>query len=171
MCSEGKTYVIDPEFAFYGPMGFDSGAFVANLLLAYVSQEGHPDNGPDYAEWILEQTVTFWNTLVQEFTRLWEDPQEHTGFQYGRETLAGSVKACQDAFFAELLNDTLGFAGMKMLRRIVGIAHVEDLESIDDLNVRAKCERRGLRIAQTFIQSSSTFASIEDAVNMARKQE
>ncbi|MHC2375794.1 5-methylthioribose kinase [Bradyrhizobium liaoningense] len=33
MVTESETRVIDPEFAFYGPMGFDSGAVLANLLM------------------------------------------------------------------------------------------------------------------------------------------
>ena len=36
-----STQVIDPEFAFYGPMGFDISAFIANLFLSYFSQDGH----------------------------------------------------------------------------------------------------------------------------------
>lgn len=34
-----STKVIDPEFAYYGPMGFDIGAVIANLLLNYAGQE------------------------------------------------------------------------------------------------------------------------------------
>ena len=41
MVTEGSTFVIDPEFGFYGPIGFDVGAFLANLALAYFSQKGH----------------------------------------------------------------------------------------------------------------------------------
>ena len=41
MVTEAETKVIDPEFAFYGPMGFDVGAVIANLLLNYYSQDGH----------------------------------------------------------------------------------------------------------------------------------
>ena len=33
--------VIDCEFAFYGPMAFDIGKFIANLLLAYYAVDGH----------------------------------------------------------------------------------------------------------------------------------
>ena len=33
MVKEGSTFVIDPEFAFYGPMGFDLGALLSNFLL------------------------------------------------------------------------------------------------------------------------------------------
>lgn len=42
-----STQVIDPEFAFYGPMGFDVGAFLGNLILAYFSQDGHADGKND----------------------------------------------------------------------------------------------------------------------------
>lgn len=41
MVTQTSTQCIDPEFGFYGPIGFDVGAFVGNLLLAYFSQDGH----------------------------------------------------------------------------------------------------------------------------------
>ncbi|KAJ9175238.1 hypothetical protein P3X46_013812 [Hevea brasiliensis] len=43
MVTSNSTQVIDPEFAFYGPMGFDVGAFIGNLFLAYFAQDGHAD--------------------------------------------------------------------------------------------------------------------------------
>ncbi|QHO58487.1 Methylthioribose kinase [Arachis hypogaea] len=47
MVTRESTQVIDPEFAFYGPMGFDIGAFLGNLILAYFSQDGHADQAND----------------------------------------------------------------------------------------------------------------------------
>ena len=41
MATAEDTRVIDPEFAFIGPMGFDVGAVIGNLLLAYFAQGGH----------------------------------------------------------------------------------------------------------------------------------
>jgi len=144
MCSPApeQTFVIDPEFAFYGPMGFDLGAFIANMFLAYVSQGGH-SNGSDYADWILEQVITFWKTFETQFLQLWDDPATHKGYVYGRQTLKSleEVKNAQTTFMKEILADSLGFAGMKMLRRIVGIAHVADLDTIADPDVRSICER------------------------------
>jgi 5-methylthioribose kinase len=170
MCAEAdhQTFVIDPEFAFYGPAAFDTGAFVANLFLAYVSQGGHRPGDNEYAEWILAQIQTLWQTFEAQFIALWNDAAEHTGFAYGRQVFGDNLKACQDDYMKTMLADTLGFAGMKMLRRIVGIAHVEDLESIQDADVRAKCERRGLTIAKAFIKTSARFATIEDAIQLAR---
>lgn len=172
MCSEDETFVIDPEFAFYGPKGFDTGLFVGNLMLAYVSQAGH-SNGPDYAEWILQQIVEFWNSFCAEFCALWNNPKEHTGFLYGREissNLSWNLDQCQKNYLEELLHDTLGFAGMEMLRRIVGIAHVEDLESISDIDVRSRCERHGLDIACHLIEASNNMFRMEDVVGMARSK-
>jgi 5-methylthioribose kinase len=41
MVTETETRVIDPEFAFYGPMGFDIGAVIANLVMGYFASAGH----------------------------------------------------------------------------------------------------------------------------------
>src|ERR1700760_2162803 len=56
MVTEKQTRVIDPEFAFYGPMGFDVGAVIANLLMAYLASAGHersPGDRQSFEAWIL----------------------------------------------------------------------------------------------------------------------
>ena len=61
MVTEKDTHAIDPEFAFYGPMGFDVGALIGNLYLAYFSQSGHEAKlgGRDnYRDWILQTIET-----------------------------------------------------------------------------------------------------------------
>lgn len=47
MVTQDSTQVIDPEFAFVGPMGFDVGAYLGNLILAYSAQDGHADQRND----------------------------------------------------------------------------------------------------------------------------
>ncbi|KAK8918414.1 putative 12-oxophytodienoate reductase 11 [Platanthera zijinensis] len=47
MVTTKSNQVIDPEFAFYVPMGFYIGAFVGNLILAFFSQDGHKDDRKD----------------------------------------------------------------------------------------------------------------------------
>ena len=66
MLTTDDTRVIDPEFAFMGPMGFDVGAIIANLLLNYFSQIGHENsNDPrkEYRAWILETVEEVLDTL------------------------------------------------------------------------------------------------------------
>ena len=47
MVTRESTQVMDPEFAFYGPMGFDIGAFLGNLILAFFAQDGLADQRND----------------------------------------------------------------------------------------------------------------------------
>ena len=61
MVTDSATIVIDPEFAFYGPMGFDIGAVIANLLMAYLASAGHersPGERRVFEAWVLETVET-----------------------------------------------------------------------------------------------------------------
>ena len=74
MVAGEDTRVIDPEFAFIGPMGFDVGAVIGNLLLAYFSQGGHeaaPGARDAYREWILAQAENVWFGFHDRFLALW----------------------------------------------------------------------------------------------------
>lgn len=166
MVTEDDTRAIDPEFAFYGPMGFDVGAILANLFMAYFAQEGH-QNGPDYAAWILEQAQILWDTFEREFSGLCQSRK--SGDVYNPRLYKDSPGLADVAIrhrIEAVLSDTLGFAGCKMIRRILGLAHVEDFESIDNTDVRAACERKALEFARGLILRRP--ASVKDAIKAAR---
>ena len=67
----------------------------------------------------------------------------------------------------ELFEDSLAFAGLKMIRRILGLAHVEDLESIADPETRALCERRALRLGRELVVNAKGFSDIADVTKGA----
>src|SRR5207302_10710734 len=74
MVTEGETRVIDPEFAFYGPMGFDLGAVIGNLLMSYLASEGHERSPGDrrlFEVWVLETIKNVWMEFAREFVELW----------------------------------------------------------------------------------------------------
>ncbi|CAI5529016.1 unnamed protein product [Closterium sp. Naga37s-1] len=168
MVTEESTVVIDPEFAFYGPMGFDIGAFLGNLLLAYFSQDGHAtadDSRAAAKKWLLQCVTETWQKFEAKFLALWNDKALAKGDAYPQALYhdnAALLSAAQTAFLREVFLDSLGFAGAKMIRRIVGIAHVEDLESIADPDVRAACERRALNFGKHLVKERHQFKSIAD---------
>lgn len=49
-----------------------------------------------------------------------------------------TVEGYQDTYLRGLLQDSIGMGGCKTMRRCVGMAHVEDLDGIEDLSARAK---------------------------------
>jgi 5-methylthioribose kinase len=171
MVTEGDTRVIDPEFAFYGPIGFDLGAFFGNLLLSWYSQPGHATRQDDrvgYQRWILEQVTTFWESFRRSFTTLWAESAHGDVLpvsMFARPEEAVTLESARCALLDELFADMLGFGACKMIRRIVGFAHVIDFDSIQDAAVRASCEANALAMARTLLTHPTQFHSIQDVVD------
>lgn len=64
MVTEDTTYVIDAEFAFYGPIAFDVSKMVANLLIAYFASFGlETADSPriEQRRWLLQVGTAFWH--------------------------------------------------------------------------------------------------------------
>lgn len=79
-----------------------------------------------------------------------------------------SVQGYDDDYILRLLQDTLGYAGCEMMRRVIGLAHVPDLESIDDPKLRAKGERLALAIGQQLVLRRGTVWTICDFTALVR---
>jgi 5-methylthioribose kinase len=171
MVTEGNTRVIDPEFAFYGPIGFDLGAFLGNLLLSWYSQPGHAteqNNRLAYQQWILEQATTFWESFRRSFLALWAESAQGDALpvsMFGRPEDASALELARSAFVDALFADMLGFGACKMIRRIMGFAHVIDFDWIRDADVRAGCEAGALAMARTLLTHPEQFHSIQDVID------
>jgi 5-methylthioribose kinase len=154
MVTASDTRVIDAEFATYGPMGFDIGSLLGNFWLAFFVQPAHRRDAARsrrYQAWILDVIAAVWQSFVAEFGRLWRE--ERSGILGGRELFerqgdtVGPQLALQQRF-AGIWRDALGFAGLEMHRRILGLAHIPEFETIEDSAVRAGCERRALAMGR-----------------------
>jgi 5-methylthioribose kinase len=159
MVTEKDTKVIDPEFAFYGPMGFDIGAVMANLFLNYCAHEGHTLDRKErlsYQDYLLNTVEEIWTVFEEEFRTLWQ------------EKVKEPIQGYEDDYLRRLLQDAAGFAGCKMMRRVIGLAHVPDLESIDDPQLRAKAERLALHIGQQLVLKRETVRKISDLTSFVR---
>jgi 5-methylthioribose kinase len=173
MVNERETYVIDPEFAFYGPMGFDIGALIANLLLAFFSRDYHGrvnDGDPHaYQEWLLDQVVRIWNGFSTTFLMLWREHESRSDRRFiGSSADHRTVDAYRAHFIRRLLADTLGFAGCKMIRRIVGMAKVAEITRIPDAALRAQIELRCLHCAEVLLVQRAMLTDIEQVTMLAR---
>lgn len=175
MLTPEDTRVIDPEFAFVGPMGFDIGAIIANLLLNYFSHDGHertPGERDAYRERVLAMTEEIWTLFRAKFLDLWR--RHPTGDAYPVSLFqgpAGEARLEQErqAYMDRLWADTLGFAAAKMIRRILGLAHNIDLEWIEDRDRRATCEARALTLARDMMVNTVSYPSITAVVEAARR--
>jgi 5-methylthioribose kinase len=171
MVSEDDTRVIDPEFAFYGPIGFDLGAFFGNLLLNWFSQPGHAtskDSRRAYQEWILDQANAFWETFRSRFLALWIEHANGDAWPVAMFSAPGdsaALESARNAYIDSLFADMLGFAACKMIRRILGFAHVIDFDRIQDAALRGRCEADALVLAHLLLTHPEQFRSIDDVID------
>jgi 5-methylthioribose kinase len=163
MATPEETKVIDAEFAFFGPMGFDIGAVIGNLLLAFFAQDGHesaPGARDDYRAWLLQTVQDVWREFSDRFLALWRAQQAGDAYHislFGDEPSQAVLETERQRYLYQLFCDTVGFAGVKMIRRILGLAHVEDLESIKDLETRSRCEHNALRLGRELVVNAVQF--------------
>ena len=173
MVSQTETKVIDPEFAFYGPMGFDVGLLLANFFLGYFSQAGLAQNPPDYEEWLLEQVAEIWNKFEHKFSALWSE-QLRGDYLPARlltpDTAREVVDRVRRDYLARLFDDSLGFAATEMIRRILGLAHVADMDEIKDASARALSEARALRAARELLVRRRKYPALADVLAMMRRE-
>ncbi|MCP3466062.1 MULTISPECIES: S-methyl-5-thioribose kinase [unclassified Bradyrhizobium] len=175
MVTGSETRVIDPEFAFYGPMGFDVGAVLANLLMAYFASAGHeraPGERAAFEAWVLETVESVWNGFARKFLDLWRAGA--TGDAYPVSLFAGEqgaarLEAERQTYMQRLFADTVGFAAAKTIRRIFGLAHNIDFELIEDPKRRAISEARAVRLARGMMVETAAFPAIADVTGAARK--
>lgn len=173
MANAEDTYVIDPEFSFYGPMGFDVGAMLGNLLLSYFSQDYRQramGNNPDeYRQWLLTCLEEIWIGFEEKFIALWEAHDNKTDEPFLGTDLNGETAAVfRQHFMQRLLSDSIGFAACKMMRRIVGLAKVADIADIMDLAERAKVEEHALLMGAKMVVQRKQIKSIEELVALAK---
>ncbi|UJF34680.1 S-methyl-5-thioribose kinase [Paenibacillus hexagrammi] len=158
-----STKVIDPEFAYYGPMGFDIGAVLANLLLNFAAQEGWSKDASsraDYRQYLLQTVRDVWTGFERSFRQLWTESGVDVMF---------SSEAYQNHFMSELLKDVFGYTGAKMVRRVYGLAHVADIDKIEDTAARERAQRIALAIGTTLIRQHRKAATIEEMIDIAAK--
>ena len=158
-----STKVIDPEFAFYGPIGFDIGAVIANLLLNYAAQEGWSptaDSRARYRAYLLDTVRELWTVFETEFRALWNERSVDR---------ISNAPGFQDEYIADILANTTGYAGCKMIRRIVGLAHVADIDTIPDAAAKEKAQRTALAIGKALIKRHRDVRSIGQLIEIAER--
>ena len=143
---EDSTRIFDPEFAFYGPIGYDVGNVIANLIFAW--DNGYAAGQKDFCDWILktipEVVDLFKKKFLIAFDRHVTDHMAKTeGFREG--------------YLDAVLEDTAAYTGTELVRRTVGMAQVKDVTTIADPQKRAYAERVNVLCAKDCIMHRDRF--------------
>ncbi len=155
---ENSTKVIDPEFAFYGPMGYDVGNVVANLMFAW--SRAHVTNADEkYVSWLEGSIKDTVNLFAEKFLASWKE---------NVTDVMAKEQGFDRWYLDSVLQDTASVTGMEMTRRIAGLAKVKDLTTIADEKQRVTAERICLSAAKQFILNSADYKTGEQFLQVLK---
>lgn len=140
--NEESTMVFDPEFCFYGPMGYDIGNVIANMIFAWLN--GDAAGEAEFCKWVEDVIVDVVNMTIDKMRTYYEENVTDT--------------MCKNAAYKEyylktILEDTAAVTGLEMIRRTVGLANVKDITTIADEAKRARAEKICITAAIDFIKN------------------
>ncbi|MDR7307422.1 S-methyl-5-thioribose kinase [Rhodoferax saidenbachensis] len=165
MVTQTDTRVIDGEFAWVGPIGFDTGMFIANLLMAWYAKAGHSGDTTGYRAWILEQIAVFWQRFHAQFLAHWNT---HGGRGDGYPDShfdATALPTVQAAFLQDVWADTLGFTAIEIIRRTIGFSQIADFGAVADVDLRARQQAAAIALARDLLLHPARYEDVQALVS------
>ena len=175
MVTPEETRVIDGEFAWVGPSGFDVGNFVAHLVIAWFAKPFHAasEGRLEAHRTAIERDIAqFWTHFRRRFLELALRaadagdalPKSH----FAERAVARRARLIED-YVDDILADAIGFAALKIIRRIVGFAQVADFLVIANETARARAQARALAFARSLLLEPRRYREIDTVVGALEK--
>ncbi|MCX2560654.1 S-methyl-5-thioribose kinase [Acetobacter farinalis] len=166
MTTGADTRIIDGEFATFGPIGFDAGLFIGNLILNFFAT---PDRAAQSVH--LDMIQTFWTTFKKQFLSLWqnrETAQDRSELYYAT-TDKSTQNFEKSLFMNEIFHDMCGFCATEIIRRIIGYAHVADFTILADPSTRMERQKAALLFAKDCLEQKKPLKSLADFLELLQQ--
>lgn len=118
--------VIDPEFAFYGPMAYDYGNVWGNLVFP-LARSVVLENDRDLVKGLKSLLI---ETIDKSIEKLFSAYDSYIDFPYFKN------EDFKDFYLNSIVEDSFGYAGTEIIRRTVGDSKVEEIWSVKDFQKR-----------------------------------
>lgn len=148
-----STRMFDPEFAFYGPMGYDIGNVVANLFFAW--DNGNAAGATEFCDWVLKATTDTVDLFIKKFLVCFDECVTD---------VMAKTEGFKEYYLDTILADTAAFTGTELIRRTVGMAQVKDVTTIADPEKRTYAERVNILCAKDIIMNRNSYKTGADFV-------
>lgn len=147
--SEKDIKVFDPEFCFFGPIGYDLGNVLAHFLLQYAY---HAALEKDGNRSICVQLKKQAGCLLAEFEKRFLEQMSGVPGSAEKEHTAHN-------FLRQVLCHTAGFAGTECIRRIIGLAKVNAFV-FNSESGKAQYELRALSFGKHLLENYEMFTTV-----------
>ncbi len=157
--NETGIKVLDPEFAFYGPMGYDIGNVIGNLFFSWANKAF---TCPEKTNAIvsLEKTIT----EVYDMTRAKLEAK------YDSLVILPLYRTpvFRKFYLDNVMADSVGYAGTEIIRRTVGDSKVMEISSVTEATQRIPMERALIRLGIALILQREQFTNGRELTELFR---
>ena len=155
---QDSTRVFDPEFAFFGPMGYDIGNVVANMIFAW--DNGRAYGADEFCDWCLQAIADTIDLFSKKFLATFDECVT--------EPMA-KVPGFKEYYLDTVLSDTAAYAGTELIRRTVGMANVKDVTTIADEAKRVHAEKVNILCGKDYIMNRTAFKTGADFIAAVKR--
>ena len=149
--------VIDPEFAFYGPIGYDIGNVWGNIIFALANSLVMNDSRKDSLYQLLEDTM---DKTIDKLDRAYDN---YITNDYFRNMYFKKY------YLKEIISDSFGYAATEIIRRDVGDSKVKEITSIKDNDLRISIDKKLILIGKYLIKNRDSIGSAKDLIDYIKK--
>ena len=148
--------VIDPEFAFYGPMGYDIGNVIGNLFFPLIKNKYYEED-ETFDKWLRETIVCIFDLVKEKLSASYDQKVTLSLYQN---------TAFKDNYLKEIMADSLGYAGTEIIRRTIGDSQVKEVKEAPVGETRIQMERSLLKLGEDLINRRYEVGSGEKLLRM-----
>lgn len=154
--NDERVVVIDPEFAFYGPIGYDVGNVIGNLVFALVHARYARKDTEDFQKYIVDTIKQIVDLFIEKINVKYDEIVKFPLYQ---------TEGFKREYIRRILEDAVGYAGTEIIRRVVGDAKVAEVSEVQDLDIKIPMERQLLQIGIAYIKNRKDIKEGEEVAS------
>ncbi len=155
--NETGIKVIDPEFAFYGPMGYDIGNVIGNLFFSLTNKLYTMPDEKDAIN-ALERIIAETCDMTRE--KIEKKYDELVSFKLYK------TAEFKNFYINNVMADSFGYAGTEIIRRTVGDSKVAEVTSVNDMSLRIPMERCLIKLGINLIKRRASIQSGKEVIDI-----
>lgn len=148
--NESGIKILNPEFAFYGPMGYDIGNVIGNLFFSLAYSVFAVPESADVVKAIRSLAEKVYDLTFSKMSDIYD---EKVSFPLYAEP------EFKKSYLSAVRADAAGYAGTEIIRRTVGDAKVAEISSVTDPSVRLPMERALIELGTALITGRERVSS------------
>lgn len=151
--------VIDMEYTFCGPISYDMGYLMSNIIAQYASSAFRPfpseEERKEYQSYILRMIRDIYNNFCDEFIRCWNEDAKD---------IYQNIPGLQMDFKRTVLTEAFGFAASANISRVAGDVTFPDFDCIENPVQKHNAKCLDIILAKQLITRREEYQHIDDVI-------